>query len=231
MEEKNYQLALFIGLIILFANILGLWGTTILSQRRAQQQQAQLTSLSRFLTDEQPPSSLPIQPTPALIDQSNPSAVDSTQLTALQTKITSLEQQLAELQEKVNATPTPNSSSSSVKEAWLPIGSGSTTSTDWTSVDSAIVTLDLGKYPAVKEAYWEGALSIIGGNASARLINQSGGGVISGSEISHNSSKSTWKTSAQLSLPAGKSTIVVQLRSSSSEKAELANSRLHLIFE
>ena len=79
--------------------------------------------------------------------------------------------------------------------------------------------------------YFEAALSIIGGEAHARLINKTTGGVLYDSEISNNTYISQWKTSTPISLPMGNGQYMVQLHSTSGEMANLDGSRLHIFLQ
>jgi hypothetical protein len=227
-QEKNTSWVLWVAGMILFANVLGLWLITIIGQRRVQAVQAEISAIQR---GSEATADSPVLKRIAESSQGQSNA----SMSALQRRVEFLEESLQEFRQatptpspKVTATPVP--SQTNLKEVWIPLGSGSTTSLDWSTQGSASISVDLSRYPSIKEMYWEAAVSILGGNVSARLITGQNN-VISNSEVQHNSSTLTWKRSAALPLPGGTQTFSVQLRSSSGEKAELSNSRLHLIFE
>ena len=109
------------------------------------------------------------------------------------------------------------------------MGSGSTVSREWVDINSALVKVDTSKYSSIKEIRFETSLSILGGEVSVRLKNKTTGGVFYDSTMSHNTSTSTWKTSAPLSLPNGEFEYIVQLKSSSGELAKVEGSRIKII--
>ncbi len=107
------------------------------------------------------------------------------------------------------------------------LGSGSTTQRDWTE-SGAQAWLNSASYPEDVQATFEAGLSIIGGEAWARLKNKTTGAIISISEVFHNNSTVAWKGSGAFKLHPGNNLYVVEIKSSSDEVANLAGSRLQL---
>lgn len=158
------------------------------------------------------------------------------QIDQLSRQVELLSAQLSSLSSQVNKTAKPSQKSSEVpkanqgvKEYSIFMGSGSTVSREWVDINSASVRLDTSKYTSIKEIRFEAALSILGGEVSVRLKNKTTSGVYYDTIMSHNTSTSTWKTSAPLSLPSGDFEYIVQLKSSSGELAKVDGSRIKII--
>ena len=105
------------------------------------------------------------------------------------------------------------------------LGSASTNQRDWTETGQQ-VTINSADYPSDVSATFEAGLSIVGGEAWARLKNKTTGAVMSVTEVFHNSPTITWKTSPGFKLHTGNYTYVVELKSSSGEAANLAGARI-----
>lgn len=118
-----------------------------------------------------------------------------------------------------------------IKETFLYMGTGSSVSREWTTIDSASITFNPLTYGTIKEIRFEAGLSIISGEVSARLLNKSTGAVYYDSTVIHNKSQSEWKTSPPIYLPTGNATYAVQLRSSNGERANLDGARLKIMVQ
>ena len=167
-------------------------------------------------------------PTPSLVAApASPSSQLSfqAQLNELSEKVAALENQ------KPTSSTTVVKTESSVKETLLYMGTGRTTSRDWTTIDSAAVMLDTSFYGKIKEIRFEAALSILSGEVYARLINKDTGAIYYESQVSHNQSTSEWKTSSAVNLPRGKYNYAVQLRSSNNDEAKLDGARLKILVQ
>ena len=130
--------------------------------------------------------------------------------------------------------PSPSPSSVFTPAAtvqWQPqniyLGSASTTKTEWTET-SAVIQLKSSDYPAEVKAVFEGQLSIVNGEAWARLKNKTSGAIMQITEIFNNSNTATWKNSPAFKLHSGTNTYVIELMSTSSEQANLSGARLKL---
>ena len=165
----------------------------------------------------------------------NAEGPDSDTLASLQATLSALAARLDVLEagQKVNpsSVPVPSATTGSTQAVFqtqvLYLGSGSTTQRDWTE-SGAQVWVDSRDYPSGVKATFEAGLSIIGGEAWARLKNKTSGAILSITEISHNNSTATWKTSPVFQLNPGNNLYVVELKSSSDESAILSGSRVKL---
>ena len=107
------------------------------------------------------------------------------------------------------------------------LGSASSNRHEWT--DSGVeVVINSADYPADISAVFEAGLSIPGGEAWARLKNETTGAVMLITEVSHNNSTVTWKSSPSFKLHSGNNTYIVQLKSTSHETANLSGARLKI---
>jgi hypothetical protein len=149
-------------------------------------------------------------------------------------QIASLSARLSKLEKKPaggSTTTIVKQGSQQPREVFVYLGAGSSPNRDWTDITSAVASLDSANYPGIKAVYFEAALGILGGEAHARLVNKTSGGVYLSSEIMNNSSASKWVTSAALSLQNGNATYGVQVRSTSSEVVRLDGARLRIVLE
>lgn len=124
------------------------------------------------------------------------------------------------------STPSPK-----IITDWQPqniyLGSANTTKNEW-SESTVEIQLNTNDYPNGVTAIFEAQLSIISGEVSARLKNKTTGAIMSITEVTHNSNTATWKSSPKFQLHHGNNIYVIELRSSSSELANLSNARLKL---
>lgn len=181
-------------------------------------------------------------PSPAAISASGP---DSDALAMLQATIAGLLRRLEVLEEEQNVAPlvsTPPQSGADQSVVEVPattipktvfqtqvlyLGAGNTTERDWT--ETGVQTwLNSADYPSSIKATFEAGLSIIGGEAWARLKNKTTGAIISASEVFHNNSLVVWKGSGSFKLHPGNNLYVVEIKSTSGETANLTGSRLQL---
>ncbi|OGV91830.1 hypothetical protein A3A66_02535 [Microgenomates group bacterium RIFCSPLOWO2_01_FULL_46_13] len=140
----------------------------------------------------------------------------------------------ATFDEQSPPSPTPSNSksavtTSSVKEYFVPLGSGNTISQDWVDITSAKATIDSSRYGSIEAVYFEASLQIVNGELHARLVDETGNHTYYSSDIFHNSSTPQWKTSTAVSLNNGTRTYKVQLRSTSGELGTMAAARLRIL--
>lgn len=107
------------------------------------------------------------------------------------------------------------------------IGSADTKENNWTN-SGVEVNLNSSDYPSDVEAIFEVGLSVIGGEAWARLVNKTTGSIMTITEISHSSSTTTWKSSPTFKLFNGNNTYALQVRSTSGEVANFSGARIVL---
>lgn len=197
------------------------------------------TFRSRQLT---PPSSSDTSQENISIKTSSPSK-DSTPFSLLEEASLSLQASLSGLLTRVEqleedeppapaATPAPAVGASvpatiTFQPQILYLGSASTRNRNWTN-SGVEMTINSFDYPADVNVVFEAGLSIEGGEAWARLINQTTGAIINTTEISHNNKNLTWKSSPAFKLHQGTNVYAVELRSTSGETANMSGARLQL---
>jgi len=175
-----------------------------------------------------PSESKPTEPNFSFFEKANDS---------LQASVSGLLNRLEQLEESDTKTTTstkqsttsytPRSTTPAFQTQDIYFGSASTTNTSWT--DTGLETsLYSNHYPSTVNLYFEAGLSIIGGEVWARLKNKTTGAVIGTSEVSHNNSTVTWKYSQSFKMHSGNNVYVVQLKSTSSETANLSGARLKI---
>lgn len=144
-------------------------------------------------------------------------SVASSEIKSLNDKITSLEKSLSALQTQVNnlgtSTQTSTVQSSTTKSpSYIPLGSGSNSTSDWTTVDGAIIIINPADYSGYKSFNFETALKIFQtGIAYARLYNKDDGTAFG--ELSTTSTTDAALSSGTFSLPSSKKTYVLQVKS------------------
>ncbi len=124
-------------------------------------------------------------------------------------------------------TYTPVTQSSTFRPQSIYLGPTSTNNTSWEETDVE-VKINSDDYPSSVRVTFEAGLSIIGGEAWARLKNKGSGSIIQSSKVMHNNSTTTWNTSSVFNLLFGTNTYVVEMKSSSGETANLAGARIRI---
>ena len=132
-------------------------------------------------------------------------------------------------------TKTPTSSSttqsSSIKEYYIPFGSGSGNSADWQDIAGLQASIDKSSYPNIKSVVFEVSLHIPTGNqtASVRLYNSTDGHPVWNSELTFNgNSSSVLMSSGAISLDSGNKTYKVQLKTQLKYSSIIDQSRVHI---
>lgn len=150
------------------------------------------------------------------------------ELNILQATTSALLARVAELEATKPVSSVSNSGASQLfQKQIVHIGSASTTQTDWTNT-GVEVTLNSADYPSGVNATFEAGLSIVGGEAWARLVNKTTGAIMTITEVSAASSTTVWKSSPHFKLFAGTNMYEVQVKSSSSEVANISSARIIL---
>lgn len=137
-------------------------------------------------------------------------------------------------------TPTPtkaviqtfqNSSSQAPREYYVPFGSGSGNSSDWTDVSGLLASVDSSSYPNIQNVVFEVSLHVPTGNetASVRLYNATDQHPVWNSQIDFTgSSQSVLKVSQPITLDSGSKTYQVQILTQLNYPAVIDQSRLHI---
>lgn len=225
MQRKRWSIAAFI--LVAFALISA--GSFIAYQQKQLQdldkKVAELTSAPATSSTSvlSPLGSDPATPTTTV--------VTTNQLSMLQQQLSDLSNRLTQVEKKLGVQNTNKQTNPTVKEYVVYLGSGQTSNRDWTDISSAATTVNTSNYGQLKAVDFEAALSIIGGEAHARLKNQTTGTPFYQTEIFNNTSSADWLTSSQFMLTNGSNSYVVQLKSSSGEMAILNGSRIHLFLQ
>lgn len=214
---SRFQILVLFMLAALTGGVATLWVyqvRTINSLEEFRTTNDQNASANTFLTPEQLASD------PIFLSEEIVSPLEAS-LSSLLVRIEQLEQN----QSKNSTAATPRSTTISFQKQVIYLGSTSTTNRDWTSSGLEVI-LNNSDYPSDVGIVFEAGLSIVGGEAWARLTNKTTGAIINSSEISHGTNTTTWKSSPSFKLHTGSNTYVVELRSTSGEVANLSGARL-----
>lgn len=127
---------------------------------------------------------------------------------------------------------TPKSKARTV--TYVPISvSGSTTASDWVSLNGVAFYLDTADYPGLTEVYFEANIKLINGNgkAYARLYDATHGVGVQGSEVNTASQTTQVVESGRVSFWAGKNLIRVQAKSLTADTAVFEGGKLRVVTE
>jgi hypothetical protein len=128
-------------------------------------------------------------------------------------------------------SPLSQTTTSSVKEYYVPFGSGSGSSSDWQDVPGLSAGVDSSAYGNIKSVVFEASLHIPTGNETAgvRLYNATDNHPVWNSELDFNgNSNSVLLVSSNLTLDSGNKVYKVQIKTQLQYQAILDQSRLHL---
>lgn len=127
---------------------------------------------------------------------------------------------------KIAGRPLP----SNVKEFFVPLGSGTNTSSNWTDVPGAQASVDSKSYAKVKEVIFEASITITHGNQTTyiRLFNVTDNNVVWNTEMTHEGSETKLLVSPPLTLPSGSKLYQVQMKSQLGGPTVLNQSKLHI---
>ena len=115
------------------------------------------------------------------------------------------------------------------REVYVPMGSGSTRSQDWSEV-AGQAYIDTRDYN-IREAYFEASLKANSGRVWARLLNKNEATYVYDSQISHNTPTSTLIRSGKLALPGGNKLYAIQLKSENQQEVFIESARVRLVVE
>lgn len=129
------------------------------------------------------------------------------------------------------SAPEPAVQASYPREVFVPLGSGSTSSTEFVTISSAQATVNSDLYGTIEGVYLEASLHVVNGYVRVRLKDTTNGAVYFDQEIKHNSSTPAWKASSALSLGSGSHTYVVQMKSDVGEVGSMDGARLRIVLK
>lgn len=130
-------------------------------------------------------------------------------------------------------TITPQSSISSVKEFFVPFGSGSTRSNDWEDITGLAAYIDSTKYGKIKTAVFEAAVYIPDGDQGvyARLYNVTDKHPVWFSEVYHEGGSPKLLVSQPITLDSGNKLYQVQMKTTLRHWANLNQARVKITTE
>ncbi len=123
--------------------------------------------------------------------------------------------------------------SSSPHETYIPLGSGTTSKSDWDDMTATETVIDTANFGNIKEAYFIASLSnpTQNGQAEAQLFDVTDKHPVWDSNVVMNGPSSQTITSGKISLDNGNKLYRVQLKSSLSVPVSLTNGRIRIISE
>lgn len=149
---------------------------------------------------------------------------DTDRLSVLEASVSSLVEKVEAL-EKNTGTTTIQTIKPTFQKETIFLGSTTGTNRNWGNSGLEVI-IDSSDYPSTVSVSLEAGLSIIGGEASARILNKTTGAILSNTEITSGTSEVIWRTSGSFKPYHGKNTYVLQTRSSSGEVANITGARL-----
>lgn len=124
----------------------------------------------------------------------------------------------------------PASSTLLLKENYIPLGTGSTNSTEWVDLPGVEAYIAPLNYGTIKEIYFEAGLNVPTGNGRvyARLKNVTGNTGLIESEVSREGSSPGLVSSGKIPVPATTILYRVQLKSTLGADASLTSARIKI---
>lgn len=214
-------------MIFCLINLSGLWTVLLVQYRYLRQLEALQFTAAQMAT--QSAAHLPLRTSPTPTPTVIPTPVASQKPTLIPTPTP-----IPTPSPSPVPSPTPTTTKAApaspapLQEALVFLGNGSTTDTSWVDIPGASFTLNPNDYGQVVSLQLEASLSILGGEAQARLINKDTRALITAATVFNNTSTPTWKNSSNFEPFSGTATYMVQLRSTSGEKAVLDGARLRI---
>ncbi len=119
-----------------------------------------------------------------------------------------------------------------VREFFIPLGTGTTSSDGWTDVPGAQAMIDTAQYSAIKSITFEAAVYVPDHNEGVwvRLYNSTDNYAIGGSELYFvDGNSSALLNTGSISLGSGNKLYKVQMKTQLKFPANLTNARIHLL--
>ena len=119
---------------------------------------------------------------------------------------------------------------SSVKEFFIPFGSGSNSSSDWEDVAGLKASIDSANYSSIKSVVFEASVRIPTGNQTAyvRLFNETDKHPVWFSDVSLEGGTAQLLLSKPITLDSGNKVYKVQMKTSLKYQAILDQARIHI---
>lgn len=119
-----------------------------------------------------------------------------------------------------------------VREFFVPLGTGTSSSDSWTDVPGAQAMIDSGQYSGIKSVAFEAAVHVPDHNEGVwvRLYNSTDNYSIGGSELYYtDGNASTLLSTGAISLGSGNKLYKVQMKTQLKFPANLTNARIHIL--
>lgn len=132
-----------------------------------------------------------------------------------------------------NQPPTTNYQLSTIREFYIPLGSGSTSKSEWEDLLSTDTVIDPVNYGNIKETYFIASLKnpTQNGQIEAQLFNVTDKHLVWGSHVVMNGPAVQTVTSDKITLDKGSKLYRVQLKSTLQYSSSLDNAKIRIITE
>lgn len=132
---------------------------------------------------------------------------------------------------RIIGTPTPTVTVSGVKEYYILLGSGNSSSSEWADISGLQATINTSLYPTIKTATLELTGNTPTGNETiwVRLYNATDNYPVPNSEITWNGGGDKIIVSNPITLTTGNKTYKVQMKTQLSFVSNVNNAKIHLI--
>lgn len=130
----------------------------------------------------------------------------------------------------ITSTPISNSTQTNIKEYFIPFGSGTSSSGDWTDAEGLLASIDFSNYSNIKEIRFEASTSIPTGNQTVwiRIYNKTDNHPVWNSDVSFNGTGG-YSVSLPIVHDSGLKTYQVQAKTQLKFPVNITQSRLHII--
>lgn len=153
----------------------------------------------------------------------------------IESRLTSVESAVTDLKARVQVLETATSAPASVSQPtiYIPMGSsaGPWTSTDWSTLDEYVISLDPGSYPGYTGMVLEVNFRVAdpAGTGSVRLYNVTDSSVLS-SQLDTTSTSFSLQATSSFKLAAGPKTYKLQVKSSGGKDLYIQTARIKVSF-
>jgi len=132
-------------------------------------------------------------------------------------------------QTKPNVLGTTDTITTSVKELYVPLGTGANTTTDWSDIKGAAAYIDTKLYGKMKKVTFEASIGGSSGTVYVRLYNATDKHPVWYSEMSMSGAGPELLTSSGITLDSGNKLYQVQMKSQLGATTNLFQARIHII--